>query len=128
MVSVSLPARLRVPSLALLGCLGLSAAARGQEVLFLHIRPQADPAALGGAGTAQAAIAAREAVWERSNARARAIIETVCTGCLAPWARPAPKLVASAVPEIPVARGVEPDPSLEASEPTSDPSIPERRP
>ncbi|GJE40549.1 hypothetical protein [Methylobacterium persicinum] len=97
-----------------------------QEVLFLHIRPQAD---LSAAGTAGAALAAREAVWERSNARARAIIETVCTGCLGPWSPPPGKLVTTAaVSEIPVARGVEPDPSLKASDATSDPSIPERRP
>lgn len=104
-------------------------AATAQEVLFLHIRPRAESSAIGEAGSARAALAAREAAWERSNARARAIIETICTGCLPPWSAPAAKLVATAsIAEIPVVRGVEPDPSLKASDATFDPSIPERRP
>jgi hypothetical protein len=106
-----------------------SDASVAQEVLFLHIRPQADRAALGQAGSAQAALSAREAVFERSNARARVIIEAVCTGCLGPWAAPAPRpMTTAAISEIPAPRGVESDPPLEASDATSDPAIPENRP
>ncbi len=113
-------------ALGLTGFLALTEIAGAQEVLFLHIRPQPDRGALGNAGSA---LAAREAVWERSNARARVIIESVCTGCLGPWAAPAPKLVtAAAVSEIPAPRGVESDPPLEASDPTSEPAIHEKRP
>ncbi|MDQ0445945.1 hypothetical protein [Methylobacterium aerolatum] len=135
-----------------LGLAGLcpSGPAHAQEALFLRIRPRPDPAALGTAGGAEAALAAREAIWERSNARARTIIESVCTGCLRPWDTPAPRLVtaaanpaamppaaasssggqapALAVATIPDPLGVESDPPLGASEPTSDPSFPERRP
>jgi hypothetical protein len=103
--------------------------AGAQDALFLRIRPQADPAAIGAAGSARAALAAREAVWERSNARARAIIETVCTGCLAPWSGPPPKVIAAAaVSEIPDVRGLESDRPLGASDATPEPSTRERRP
>lgn len=116
----------RAATLALMGLLALTASAGAQEVLFLHIRPQPDRGPLGNAGSA---LAAREAVWERSNARARVIIESVCTGCLGPWATPAPKLVTTAaVSEIPVPRGVESDPPLGASDATSEPAIHEKRP
>ena len=119
----------RIPVLALIGLLARTDALAAQEVLFLHIRPQRDRGALGGAGSAQAALAHREAAWERSNARARIIIESVCTGCLGPWASAAPKLVAAAaLSDIPAPRGVEPDPSLGASDATSDPAILEKRP
>lgn len=129
MALVRLRTRLRGPALAILGLHSLAAAASAQEVLFLRIRPHADPAAIGTAGSARAALAAREAVWERSNARARAIIETVCTGCLAPWSSaPGGAVATASLSEIPVVRGVEPDHSLEASDATLDPSIPERRP
>jgi hypothetical protein len=104
-------------------------ASRAQEVLFLHIRPLADRAGPGAGGSTQAALAAREAVWERSNASARIIIESVCDGCLGPWAPPAPKLVtAAAVSENPAPRGLESNPPLEASDATSEAAIPERRP
>lgn len=113
----------------LLALLVMPAPAGAQEALFLRIRPQPDPAALGAGGGAEAERATREAAWERSNQRARRIIESVCTGCLGPWVPPAARLVASAaVPEIPVARGLETDRPREASEPTFDPAIPERRP
>ena len=125
--------------------LGLTGPAPAEEALFLRIRPRPDPAALGAAGGAQAAFAAREAIWERSNARARTILESVCTGCLRPWDTPSARFVTAAVtapetpardnpapddpaPKIPASPGVEPDPSLEASEPTPDPSFSERRP
>jgi hypothetical protein len=120
--------RLGVAALAL-AILIPSGPAGAQEVLFLRIRPQADPAAVGMAGSSHAALAAREAVWERSNTRARAIIETICTGCLAPWSAPPPKLIAAAaVSELPGPRGLESDRPLEASDATPDPSIRERRP
>jgi hypothetical protein len=55
------------------------------EPLFLRIRPQADSVA----AEIRAARAAREAVWERSSARARLAIASVCTGCIpAPERRP----------------------------------------
>ncbi|MBE7199072.1 MAG: hypothetical protein INR70_14900 [Parafilimonas terrae] len=126
---------LRALTLAALGLMVVGGGAGAQEVLFLHIKPQAEPDALGTAGASRAGLAAREAVWERSNARARVIIESVCTGCLGPWAQAAPKprgapklIAASAATEIPAVRGVETDPPLEASEPTSDPASREKRP
>ncbi|MCJ2013035.1 hypothetical protein [Methylobacterium sp. J-076] len=101
-------------------------AAEAQEVLFLRIRPQPDAAGLGGGG---APLAARMAAFERSNARARTIIETVCTGCLAPWApEPMRPVATAALSEIPAGRGLETDRSPKASDATPDPSIPERRP
>ncbi len=120
--------RLGVAALALV-VLVPNGPAGAQEVLFLRIRPHAEPAAIGTGGSARAALAAREAVWERSNARARAIIETVCTGCLAPWSGPPPKLIAAAaVSEIPEPRGLVTDPSSGASDAAPDPSTRERRP
>jgi hypothetical protein len=116
-------------SLAILGLGGLCGAAGAQEVLFLKIRPQPETASLGAGGSAAAALAAREAVWARSNARARVILESVCTGCLAPWDPPAPKLVAAAaISELPAPRGVETTPPPGASEPTSDSASRETRP
>lgn len=116
-------------SLALLGLGVPSGPAGAQEVLFLRIRPQPETASLGTAGSAAAALAAREAVWARSNARARVILESVCTGCLAPWDPPAPRLVAAAaISEIPAAGGVETTLPPGASEPTSDPASRETRP
>ena len=114
---------------AVLALVAIPASAQAQEVLFLRIRPQPDPAALGSGGGAEAERAAREAAWERSNQRARRIIESVCTGCLGPWVPPVAGQVASAaIPEIPVTRGLETDAPGEASEPTFDSAIPERRP
>jgi len=51
--------------------------------------------ALADAEANRRARAAREAVWERSNARARVIIASVCTGCM----KPMPPAPVSAVPE-----------------------------
>ncbi len=48
-------------------------------------------AALAEAEAIRRARAAREAVWERSNARARVLIASVCTGCMKPMP-PAPVL------------------------------------
>jgi hypothetical protein len=50
-----------------------------------------DGAALAEAEAVRRARAAREAVWERSNARARVLIASVCTGCMKPMP-PAPVL------------------------------------
>lgn len=80
------------------GFLGLLALgpAMAEEPLFLRIRPQgASPAEIGAGGAseveaARRARAAREAVWERANARARIVIASVCTGCMKPLP-PAPK-------------------------------------
>jgi hypothetical protein len=128
MAAVSSKAQRRGVALALVGLLAPTGTAAAQEVLFLRIRPQPESASLGAAGTA-AALAAREAVWERSNASARVILESVCTGCLAPWAAPAPKLVAAAaISAFPASGGVETTPPPEASEPTSDPASRETRP
>lgn len=116
-------------TLAGLAMLIAPGAAGAQDALFLRIRPRPDPTGIGVGGGADAERAAREAAFERSNARARRIIESVCTGCLAPWTPPQAQLLASAaVPEIPAVRGLEIDRPGEASEPTFEPSIPERRP
>ncbi len=121
--------RHRLATLAGLAILVAPVAAEAQEALFLRIRPQPDPTAIGVGGGADAERAAREAAFERSNARARRIIESVCTGCLAPWTPPQARLLASAaVPEIPAVRGLETDRPGEASGPTFEPPIPERRP
>lgn len=114
---------------AVLALLLVPVPAGAEEVLFLRIRPQPDPAAIGAGGGAEAERAAREAAWERSNQRARRIIESVCTGCLGPWVPPVARVVAdAAIPEIPASRGLATDRPREASEPTFDPAIPERRP
>ncbi|MGU3540854.1 hypothetical protein [Methylobacterium sp. A54F] len=94
----------------------LAQEASAHEPLFLRIRPQADGVAAAGreadalAAEIRAARAAREAVWERSNARARLAIASVCTGCLAAPERrpreppdPAQPVTASAPPD-PVTR------------------------
>lgn len=53
--------------------------ASAEEPLFLRIRPSDDDAAV-----AARARALREAVWARSDRRARIAIASVCTGCLKP--------------------------------------------
>lgn len=60
-----------------------------QEPLLLRIRPSdGTPAEIGAGGTSSSANdvararAAREAVWERADRRARIAIASVCTGCL----------------------------------------------
>ena len=91
-----------LPLALLCAPLVLGATAATGEPLFLHIRPNDAPPAdtVGPAGRtsdgeAAAARAAREAVWERSDRRARIAIASVCTGCLKPLptseaAKPAP--------------------------------------
>lgn len=75
--------------LAALLCSGPPASA--QEPLFLRIRPQSAAPRDVGAGRSDAEVAAaREAVWERSAARARIAIASVCTGCLKPPSVTAP--------------------------------------
>jgi hypothetical protein len=131
MASLALPSPTRSygldrPILAVLGLLMLAPTpAMAQEPLFLRIRPIAD---------AEAARAAREALWVRRQAHARAVIESVCAGCLAAW-KPAdePAPIAPAPPPVgtvanlTVRIGVETDPGPVASD-DPDPSIPERHP
>jgi hypothetical protein len=115
----------------LFGLVALGGApARAQEPLLIRIRPLAD---------AEAARIAREALWLRRQAHARAVIESVCTGCLGAWAPDAePRPIAAPVP-VPVAAerrvttmaaqmGVELDPGSGASAVPSDPSTLERHP
>ena len=105
--------------------LGMLVLAQGpclaQEPLFIRIRPLPD---------AEAARAAREAVWARRQAHARAVIETVCTGCLGAW-QPATEAPAEPssdrVADLTVPTGVELDPGSGASV-HPDPSSPERQP
>jgi hypothetical protein len=112
--------------LAVLGALALSpVAATAQEPLFLRIRPISD---------AEIARAAREALWARRQAHARAVIESVCTGCLGAWKpagepAPAPPLAPApgAVANLTVGIGVETDPGAVASD-DPDPSTSERHP
>ena len=108
---------------------GLPGAGAGvaQEPLFIRIRPTA--------GWPTAARAAREALWARRQAHARAVIESVCTGCLGAW-KPEPPAAAAATrrpAEVGsrtsrVRIGLEPDPGSGASDQRPDPSIPERHP
>ncbi len=112
--------------LAVLGLLMLvPAPTMAQEPLFLRIRPIAD---------AEAARAAREALWLRRQAHARAVIGSVCTGCLTAWkptGEPVPIAPAAppvgAVANLTVRIGVETDPGPVASD-DPDPPIPERQP
>ena len=81
---------LRTLSLALLAGL-LATPCAAQEALFLRIRPHEAPPPGGietdpSADEVAAARAAREAVWERSDRRARLAIASVCTDCLPPAA------------------------------------------
>ncbi|MEL6063556.1 MULTISPECIES: hypothetical protein [unclassified Methylobacterium] len=112
--------------LAVLGSLVLAPSpATAQEPLFLRIRPISD---------AEAARAAREALWARRQAHARAVIESVCTGCLGAWkptveTAPAapPMRTPDAVANLTVRIGVETDPGAVASD-DPDPSTSERHP
>jgi hypothetical protein len=80
------------------------------EPLVLRIRVRAEP-------SVEEVRAAREAVWTRSQTRARAVIASVCTGCLGAW------------PEAPgAAAGLEERAVPGASGPASEPPIRERRP
>ncbi len=111
------------PVLGLLGCLAVAPApARAQEPLFIRIRPMPDAAATR---------AAREMLWARRQAHARAVIESVCTGCLGAWkpaAEPARDPTPDRVANLVLSMGVELDPGSGASDPHSDPSTPERHP
>jgi hypothetical protein len=119
------PPRRSVRRLALLGLLGLApAAAWAQEPLFIRIRPLSD---------ADAARAAREMLWARRQAHARAVIESVCTGCLGAWKpeiapAPAPAPPQDHVANLTVPIGVELDPGSGASDPPPAPSTSERHP
>ena len=112
-----------VRRLTLLGLLALAPApALAEEPLFIRIRPLSE---------AEAARAAREMLWARRQAHARAVIESVCTGCLGAWkpeAEPAPTLPQDRVANLAVRIGVELDPGSGASDPPPDPSTPERHP
>ncbi|WP_457108391.1 hypothetical protein [Methylobacterium sp. P5_C11] len=111
--------RLRI----VLGIVALSAApACAQEPLFIRIRPLSD---------AEAARAARETLWARRQAHARAVIESVCTGCLGDWKpEPVPALAPAEdrMTNLTVPIGVELDPGSGASDQHPDPSTSERQP
>ncbi|MEE7491964.1 hypothetical protein [Methylobacterium oryzae] len=114
-------------ALAVLGLLALTPApAAAQEPLYIRIRPLSD---------AEAARSAREALWARRQAHARAVIESVCTGCLGAWNPepvpapvPAPAPAEDRIANLTVPIGVELDPGSGASEPHPDPSTSERHP
>jgi hypothetical protein len=75
--------RMRSLLFALLaGSLWVPPPALAEEPLFLRIRPNDDVA------DATRARALREAVWARSDRRARIAIASVCTGCLTPIPTP----------------------------------------
>lgn len=92
-----LACRLAASSLA---CALAGSPVLAQEPLLLRIRPpDAAPAEIGASGGMPSAEevararAAREAVWERADRRARIAIASVCSGCLQPErpARPNPQ-------------------------------------
>ncbi len=126
------------------GLLAGASAAMAEEAapLYLRIRPpEARPVETGTGGSgredgaASASVlaeadairrarAAREAVWERSNARARVLIASVCTGCM----KPMPPAPVSVDPEPATApRRAEPGPAgaLAALEPATAPHRPQ---
>ena len=113
------------PAMAVLGLLALyPAPVAAQEPLYIRIRPLPD---------AEAARAAREMLWARRQAHARAVIESVCTGCLVAWKPepvppPTPAPAQDRIANLTVPIGVELDPGSGASEPHPDPSISERHP
>ncbi|MGU3544116.1 hypothetical protein [Methylobacterium sp. A52T] len=113
------------PALAVLGLLALAPApVAAQEPLYIRIRPLPD---------AEAARLAREMLWARRQAHARAVIESVCTGCLGAWKpepapQPTPALAQDRIANLTVPIGVELDPGSGASEPGPDPSTSERHP
>ena len=113
------------PAMALLGLLVLTPApANAQEPLYIRIRPLPD---------AEAARLAREMLWARRQAHARAVIESVCTGCLGAWKPepvppPTPAPAQDRIANLTVPIGVELDPGSGASEPGPDPSTSERHP
>ncbi|KQT17163.1 hypothetical protein ASG40_17390 [Methylobacterium sp. Leaf399] len=68
--------------------LAMPQAASAEEPLVLRIRPHSEAPEGIGSGRGEAdeaarrAFQAREAIWERSNARARIVIASICRGCL----------------------------------------------
>ena len=108
--------------LVLLGPLCLiPVAASAEEPLFIRIRPLPD---------AETARTAREALWARRQAHARAVIESVCTGCLGAWkptVEPPPAPMPDNVANLTVRIGVELDPGPVASD-LPDSATPERLP
>ncbi|WCS25722.1 hypothetical protein LOK46_02470 [Methylobacterium sp. NMS14P] len=119
--------RAAVPAMAVLGLLALvPAPAAAQEPLYIRIRPLSD---------AEAARVAREMLWARRQAHARAVIESVCTGCLGAW-KPEPVPAPAQIPapaedriaNLAVPIGVELDPGSGASGPHPDSSTSERHP
>ena len=116
------------PRLRALALLALLAAAPipavAEEPLFIRIRP-----------SPEGERAAREALWARRQAHARAVIESVCTGCLGAWKpEPAPPPAATPGPvqariaDLTAPAGLETDTGSGASGPASDPSLPESQP
>jgi hypothetical protein len=88
------------------------AAASAQEPLYIRIRPLPD---------GESARAARELLWARRQAHARAVIESVCTGCLNAWSdapppAPRPGPDPDRVANLAVPTGLELDPGSGASD------------
>lgn len=118
--------RAAAPAMAVLGLLALSPApaAAQEEPLYIRIRPLSD---------AEAARVAREMLWARRQAHARAVIESVCTGCLGAWKpepapAPTPAPADDRIANLAVPIGVELDPGSGASGPHPDSSTSERHP
>lgn len=112
-------------AMAVLGLLAVTPApVAAQEPLYIRIRPLAD---------AEAARVAREMLWARRQAHARAVIESVCTGCLGAWKpepapAPTPAPADDRIANLTVSLGVELDPGSGASGPHPDSSTSERHP
>lgn len=124
--TLSAPSLSTAVTRGLLFALGLmafaSAPAAAEEPLYIRIRPLSD---------AEAARAAREMLWARRQAHARTVIESVCTGCLGAWipaAIPEPPPAPDRLADLTVPTGVELNPGSGASDPTSEPTSPERHP
>ncbi|GEP10737.1 hypothetical protein [Methylobacterium gnaphalii] len=91
-------------SAILAGSTLMASPAFAEEPLFLRIRPNDDEA------VAARARALREAVWARSDRRARIAIASVCTGCMKPLAPARSDGAGGPAPDVP-ATGAIPDPS-----------------
>ena len=97
-----------------------------EEPLFIRIRPNPE------AGSGETA---RAALWARREAHARAVIASVCTGCLGAW-KPSESVAPAATPgpvqariaDLTTPTGLETDTGSGASGPTPDPSTSERQP
>jgi len=98
------------------------------EPLFLRIRPfdASRPEGIGTVGPSAhdvaAARAAREAVWERAERRARIAIASVCTGCLPPAAPTAHSDVRNASAGTPPGTEEPPAPPTQAAHLASSPA------